>query len=197
MIALWNTPGPYDLVGPEIIPDLAGVLTALNFLRMNDRSRKNPSLEEFRRAYREERLQEQIAYFSGKSEQAAREGRLFRAIAWSSGGLAILITLWWFGARIFGVGLHIRFAGRWIPLMISALFQLATVAGALVVIKDCDRRQRRYRELQQWLENWSPQFNALNTWGSLLRVATRVERALLVELLEWRSLMRHAKLPRK
>jgi hypothetical protein len=197
MIALWNTPGAYDLVGPEVIPDLAGVLTSLNFLRMNDRSRKDASLEQFRRAYREERLQEQIAYFSGKSEQAAREGRLFRTIAWISGGLAFLVTLWWFGERIFSVGPRTHFAGRWIPLAISALFQLATVAAALVVIKDCDRREQRYRELHQWLENWSPQFDALNTWGSVLQVATRVERALLVELLEWRSLMRHAKLPRK
>jgi hypothetical protein len=197
MIALWNTPAVYDLVGPETIPDLAGVLTSLNFLRMSDRSRKGASLEAFRRAYREERLHEQITYFSGKSEQAAREGRLFRAIAWISGGLAFLVTSWWFGEKIFNSGPRTHFGGRWIPLMISALFQLATVAGALVVIKDCDRRQRRYRELQQWLENWAPQFDALNTWGSVLQVATRVERALLVELLEWRSLMRHAKLPRK
>jgi hypothetical protein len=197
MIALWNTPAAYDLVGPEVIPDLAGVLTSLNFLRMNDRCRKEVSLEQFRSAYRKERLQEQISYFSGKSEQAAREGRIFRAVAWISGGLAVLITVWWFGGRILGNGPHARIAGRWIPLAISALFQLATVAGALVVIKDCDRRQRRYRELQQWLQNWSPQFDALNTWGSVLQVATRVERALLVELLEWRSLMRHAKLPRK
>jgi hypothetical protein len=164
---------------------------------MNDRCRKEVSLEQFRSAYRKERLQEQISYFSGKSEQAAREGRIFRAVAWISGGLAVLITVWWFGGRILGIGPHARIAGRWIPLAISALFQLATVAGALVVIKDCDRRQRRYRELQQWLQNWSPQFDALNTWGSVLQVATRVERALLVELLEWRSLMRHAKLPRK
>jgi hypothetical protein len=134
MIALWNTPGAYDLVGPEVIPDLAGVLTSLNFLRMNDRSRKDASLEQFRRAYREERLQEQMAYFSGKSEQAAREGRLFRTIAWISGGLAFLVTLWWFGERIFSVGPRTHFAGRWIPLAISALFQLATVAAALVVI---------------------------------------------------------------
>lgn len=92
---------------------------------------------------------------------------------------------------------HPSYARRWIQIAISALFQIATVAGALFVIRDCNRRQQRYNELREWLENWSPQFNALSTWGSVVRVATRVERALLVELLEWRSLMRHAKLPRK
>ncbi|HEY1502269.1 MAG TPA: hypothetical protein VGF88_22020 [Acidobacteriaceae bacterium] len=197
MIALWNTPGPYNLVLPEMIPDLTGVLTSLNFLRMKDTGRRGVSLEQFRCAYREERLQEQIHYFSRKSEEAAREERLFRAIAWISGGLAVLIALWWFGGRLLGGSPRSHFAGRWIPLAISALFQIATVAGALVVVKDCNRRQQRYRELQQWLENWSPQFDALNTWGMVLQVATRVERALLVELLEWRSLMQHAKLPGK
>jgi hypothetical protein len=197
MIALWNTPPPYDLVRPEMIPALTGVLTSLNFLRMKDVARRDVSLEQFMHAYREERLQEQIHYFSGKSDQAARERRLFGTITWISGGFAILIALWWFGSRIMGFALHSHIAGRWIPLGISALFQIATVAGALVVIKDCNRRQQRYRELQQWLQNWSPQFNALNTWGMVLQVATRVERTLLVELLEWRSLMQHAKLPRK
>jgi hypothetical protein len=67
----------------------------------------------------------------------------------------------------------------------------------MVVIKDCDRRQQRYRELEQWLRNWVPQFESLHSWGSLLHVVVRVERALTVELLEWRSLVRHAKLPRK
>jgi hypothetical protein len=197
MIALWNTPAHYDLVGPETIPDLAGVLTSLNFLRMKDSARRKVSLEQFRHTYRHERLQEQIAYFSGKYELAAREGRIFRTLTWISGGCAVLVAAWWFGGRMAGIVPHTRFAGRWIPLIISALFQVATVAGALVVIKDCDRRQRRYRELGQWLENWSPQFDALNTWGLILQVANRVERALLVELVEWRSLMRHGKLPRK
>lgn len=197
MIALWKTPAVYDLVGPEIIPDLAGVLRSLSFLRMKDCAHRELSLELFRRTYREERLRDQIIYFGRKSEQAAQEGRMFRGVVWLSGGIAVLIALWWFGSRIIDVGPHTRFAGRWIPLAISALFQIATVAGALVVIKDCDRREQRYRELQQWLQNWSPQFDALNTWGSVLKVATRVERALLVELLEWRSLMRHAKPPRK
>ena len=198
MIALWNMPGAYDLVGPEMMPDLAGVLTSLNFLRMKDASRRKVSLEQFRKAYREERLEEQIDYFTRKSKQAEREGRHFRAAAWVSGGLAVLIALWWFGGQMLSCfAPHPSYARRWIQIAISALFQIATVAGALFVIRDCNRRQQRYNELREWLENWSPQFNALSTWGSVVRVATRVERALLVELLEWRSLMRHAKLPRK
>lgn len=195
MAALWLAPEPYDVVGPEAIPELAGVLASLEFLRMTDTARSGVALDQFRREYRDQRLQGQIDYFHSKSAQADAEGRQFRLLTWFSAGLALLVAAWWFSGKFHPAELHS--AGRWVPLVISALFQIATVAGALVVIRDCDRRQRRYRELEQWLRNWEPQFDALHTWRSVLDVAVRVERALLVELLEWRSLMRHAKLPRK
>jgi hypothetical protein len=197
MIALWPAPGDYDLIGPEAIPELGGVLLSLNFLHTNDKGRSAVSLKEFRDQYSQERLQGQIEYFHGKSAASKREGNRFRLLTWFSAGLAIVVAGWWFSGRFDPTGLHRHEAGQWMPLVISALFQVATVAGALVVIKDCDRRQRRFRELEQWLRNWKPQFDALRTLSSVLEIATRMERALLVELLEWRSLMRHAKLPRK
>jgi hypothetical protein len=197
MIALWPTSGDYDLIGPEAIPELAGVFLSLKFLHSNDTGRSAVSLEEFREEYRKERLRDQINYFHRKSAESEHEGHRFRQLTWISAGLAILVAAWWFSGRFAPAGLHHPAATRWIPLLISALFQVATVAGAMVVIRDCDRRQRRFRELEQWLTNWEPQFSALRTLNSVLEIATRVERALLVELLEWRSLMRHAKLPRK
>jgi hypothetical protein len=197
MIALWPTPGDYDLIGPEAIPELAGVLLSLNFLHSNDKERGAVSLQDFRKQYSQERLQGQIDYFQGKSAQSESEGRHFRLLTWFSAGLAIVVAGWWFSGRFGPAGMHEHAATRWMPLVISALFQVATVAGAMVVIKDCDRRQRRFRELEQWLRNWKPQFDALRTLSSVLEIAARIERALLVELLEWRSLMRHAKLPRK
>ena len=197
MMALWPAPGNYDLIGPEAIPELGGVLLSLNFLHSNDAGRAEISLEDFRRGYREERLQGQIDYFVRKSEASEREGRQFRILTWISAGMALLVAAWWFSGRFDPADFHHHAARLWIPLVISALFQVATVAGAMVVIRDCDRRQRRFRELAEWLSNWKPQFDALRTLSSVLEIATRIERALLVELLEWRSLMRHAKLPRK
>jgi hypothetical protein len=79
---------------------------------------------------------------------------------------------------------------------VSALFQLATISGALLIVHDCERRQRRYRELHDWLKEWDAELDALRTWPTVLKVAGRIERALLVELLEWKSLVRNVKLPR-
>lgn len=191
-LAMWNAPQTYDVIGPEMLPDLSGVLTSLGYLQLRDEKRKTVSLEQFRKEYGEKRLEDQIGYFADKAAGATREARIYRGLTWGSGALAVLTAGWLFAGRG-----HLPFSRRWMELLISTLFQMATVAGALVVINDCDRRRERYRELEQWLRNWVPQFRSLQTWSSLLQVAVRVERALVVELLEWRSLMRHAKLPRK
>ena len=37
-LALWSTPTPYDVVGQETVPELAGMLTSLNYLKMSDRA---------------------------------------------------------------------------------------------------------------------------------------------------------------
>jgi hypothetical protein len=85
---------------------------------------------------------------------------------------------------------------RWVALAIPAFFQLATISGALLIVHDCERRQRRYRELSNWLQEWDMELDGLRTWPTVLKVAGRIERALLVELLEWKSLVRNIKLPR-
>jgi hypothetical protein len=78
-------------------------------------------------------------------------------------------------------------------MVASIAFQIATVASALVAVNDCDRRKQRYREMNRQLVEWDAQLEALRTWPSVLRVAGRIERALLAELIEWRSLIRNSK----
>ena len=84
----------------------------------------------------------------------------------------------------------------WLALLSSALFQVATVAGALLVVHDCDRRQRRYLEIHRSLAGWETELRALRTWPPVIQVVGRIERALLVELIEWRSLLQNRKMPR-
>jgi hypothetical protein len=70
-LALWRTPALYEVVGPEVLPDLAGMLTSLNFLKMSDRAARANTLDEFKRLYRGDRAQHQIAYFSRYANHAA------------------------------------------------------------------------------------------------------------------------------
>jgi hypothetical protein len=196
-LALWATPGLYEVVGPEIIPEFSGMLRSLNFLKMAQGAASGASPENFKAQYRRDRISTQIDYFSIQSARSARDGRNLKWAASLCIVLAVLTVVWWLGAKmVLAAGQSIP-GRRWIPLLISGLFQIATISGALVVVHDCDRRQRRYRELSARLETWEKEFEALRTWASILNVVTRMERALLVEMLEWRSLTGNTKLPRK
>lgn len=84
----------------------------------------------------------------------------------------------------------------WLPLVASALFQVATVAGALLVVNECERRERRYKEIHRSLADWEIELRAFHTWPPVIEVVSKIERALLVELLEWRSLLKNMKMPR-
>jgi hypothetical protein len=188
VLAFWSTPTPYEAIGPEVVPELSGVLMSLNLLKMLDRGRREVSLEEFKQRYRQERVASQIDYFFDHGAQSAAEARQYRAAIWACIGLATVLNVWLFVSPhvigSFGPGTW----KQWLALGASIAFQIATVAGALLAVNDCDRRRQRYRELHQQLGKWDAQLEALRTWPSVLRVARRIERALLAELIEWRSL---------
>jgi hypothetical protein len=197
VLALWAAPVKEEVIGAEIIPELAGTLRSLNLLKALDSSTNAVSLDEFKARYRRERVRDQIDYFSRNAERSARRGKKYRNFSLVCIGLAILIAGLVFATGTFFKQPVLVSAKNWLSVAISALFQLATIAGALLIVHDCDRRQRRYREFQNWLEQWDAELVNLHTWSTVLKVAVRIERALLVELLEWKSLVRNAKMPRK
>lgn len=197
VLAFWYAPARYEAVGPEVIPELSGMLASLNLLRMLDDSRKAVDVDEFKARYRQERMSGQITYYSTHASRSAKAGLRFRLTAWISTGGAILISVGLFLSNLESRGAHAIGGKKWAALAASVLFQVATVAGALFVVNDCERRQERYEQVHRRLRESDSELEALATWPSVLRVVNRVERALLVELLEWRSLVRHTKLPRK
>jgi hypothetical protein len=196
-LALWKAPGPYEVIGSEIVPELSGMLMSLDFLRISDPPSRAGSLDEFRKHYRDERVRGQISYFKKNSAKAARAGRFYQWTILVSIVIAVAANL----TLLFGPHwLDFDSQPHWklaIGLSGVVFFQLATVAGALVVVIDCERRRVRYRELHTLLEEWDKQLELARTWPVLLRIATKIEKALLAEVIEWRSLARHSKLPRR
>jgi hypothetical protein len=196
-LALWRTPAPYEVVGPEVVPDLAGMLTSLNFLKMSDRKERENSLDEFKRLYRGGRVQHQIAYFSRHANHAAAWARRYRNVTWVSIILAAGLDFW---LLLNAHGLNHWISGNLrseLALSVAIFFQIATVAGSLVVVYDYVRRRDRYRELHRMLVQWDKQLELSQTWPIVLRIATTVEKALLAELIEWRSHIRNQKLLQK
>jgi len=189
VVALWSTPRPYEAIGAEAAPWLSGILGSLNYLKMEDNHRGKTPLADFKQEYRRDRVAHQIEYFSRQSQKAERQERRYAAVGWSCGVLATLIAVGCFSGGLDWLANH-GFSGRqWLAFAMSALFEVATMAGAFAAMKDCARRRRRYRELSHALRRWDTQLEALNTWNSVIRVVERIERALLVELFEWRSLV--------
>jgi hypothetical protein len=196
-LALWKAPGAYDVIGPEVVPELTGMLMSLDFLRISDPQSRQGDLDDFRKHYRDERVRGQISYFEKNALKAGREGSFFHLTITISIIIALAANL----MLLFGPHwLRPVGQGNWkltIGLSGVIFFQLATVAGALVVVNDCERRRVRYRELHHLLEEWDKQLELARTWPVLLRIATKIEKALLAEVIEWRSLARHSKLPRR
>jgi hypothetical protein len=196
-LALWQTPALYDAVGPEVVPELAGMLTSLNYLKMSGRAPQPTTLEEFKRLYREGRVQHQIAYFSSHASRSATAVRRYRNVVWASIILAGSLNAW---MLLSAHGVINWTPGRWKPVLALAAttgFQIATVAGALLVVNDYQRRRDRFRELHRMLTQWDKQLGLTQTWSTVLRITSMIEKALLAELIEWRSLIRNRKVPQK
>jgi hypothetical protein len=191
-MALWRAPGPYDVIGPEEVPELAGVLASLSFLKLHSRE-PVAAVEDFKKEYREGRLGEQIAYFSKHAAIASRRSRIYQVTAAVCTVLAVVVAN---VTLLEGVadGLALETWQPVLALNAAVLFQVAAIAGALLVIKDYQRRRERYREMQRRLEQWDMQLAAALTWPVLLRLSRSIERALLAEVIEWKSLIRHQKL---
>ncbi len=194
VLSLWDAPGIYRVIGPEVIPELAHVLMSLNLLKSLSAQVSAP-IEQFKERYIGERVTHQIEYFSRHAIESVREAKRFRVVAWCCAGIAIGISIWTFVSGTL-LGIHDAVSGKRLAIAASLLFQISTVAGALLIVKDCDRRQRRYRELHDSLIVWDKELKALKTWPPVLQVAARIEKALLVEIIEWKSLIRNRKMPR-
>jgi len=196
VLSLWNTPTLYNVIGPELISDLAGILRSMNFLKMDDRRRKGSSLDDFKTEYRRDRVAHQMAYFSRQAARAEKQEHRLQTVSWICGVLAILTAFGYLITRTRWITVQ-DVPHQWIALVMSSLFEIATMAGAFALVKDSARRRRRYREMSDCLCQWDKQLDALRTWNSVLQVAEQIERALLVELLEWRSIVLAAGLARK
>lgn len=194
--ALWATPARYKIVGPEILPELSVMVRSLDLLKSQARQLNKPTLEQFKETYVRDRLLDQMNYFSRQSAQAAMTSRKYRLVAKICTISAIFFAGWTFiGHSLMKINSGLT-GQSWLSLVASALFQFATVSGALLVVKDCDRRQRRYLELHRALADWESELRAFHTWAPVIEVVSKIERALLVELLEWRSLLQNRKMPR-
>jgi hypothetical protein len=192
-IALWDTPVRYDVIDRAEAPELHGMLEALNHLKTlaGFRNREN-DFSKFRVSYHQQRIDQQAGYFSRQAQRADRV--MSRALVvircsvfFGIGGNFFVLT-----SQIF----HLLPPGiwmSWLSLGVVLAFQVAAGLGAMIVINDYARRRQRFLEMQRLILNYGKQLQQSQSWTSLLRVVSRVEKTLLTEVIEWRAVYRNQK----
>ena len=189
-VALWDTPMSYDVVDKFEMPELGGMLDSLNHLKILAGYRLADSdLSAFKTSYRESRINHQASYFEKESDRAARallrSGRFIHGFV----ACAILGFLLVMASRIFHFFPDAWMS--WVVLGIGLAFQAAAGTGALMVINDYHRREKRYREIRRLIEIQGQRLEQAQTWTSVLRIVKRIERTLLTEVIEWRALFQN------
>ncbi len=125
---------------------------------MLDPERKEASLEEFKEEYRKKRVAGQIVYFLKHAAQSTAEALRYRITIWTCVGLAASVDGYGFSLPTTRLKIWARDPiSNFFELGASIGFQIATVAGALLAVNDCDRRRQRYRELHHLLGEWDAQ----------------------------------------
>jgi hypothetical protein len=193
-VALWDAPVLYDVIDKAVIPELHGMLEALNHLKMLAGLKKEKTdFSKFTESYSQHRVSQQSSYFSRQTDRADRVMARARVmIRWSvvfaiAGNLFFVMT-----AQVFHL---LPSSGwmSWLGLMVVLAFQLAAGTGAMIAVNDYGRRQQRFLEMRRLILDYGKQLEQTQSWTSVLHVVSRVERTLLTEVVEWRALYRNQK----
>ncbi len=191
-LAAWDMPRGTALFPDLELPEIRQLLRSLHVLHQRAAPERRPSLDTFRQHYRATRLDDQLAYYRHRLNQAGPQLRRLRLGFTISTVLAILFTAWY--------AVHDTFAPGPADFLVEAIgfyylpIVLPVAAAAfisLASINDLHRRVARYREMCQLLDSAHKQITVSQTWHSLERLVRRTERALLQEVLEWHTLMSH------
>jgi hypothetical protein len=187
-LAIWGLPRDAPLFGDIDLPGVRGLSRALHVIHSRSVGSDPVSLEEFRRIYLENRVDDQLAYYRRQESRALPVFIRLKTGFWIATVLALLSTLAFAICEATGIE-----AAPWAEATIFHFLpiSLPIIAAALISlisINDLQRRVARYREMQLFLEDSRKRVTFCQTWNSLERVVLATERALLQEVIEWHSL---------
>jgi hypothetical protein len=187
-LALWGLPRAASLFADLELPEVRGLVRALDILHSRSVATATGSIERFKQIYLEQRIDDQLAYYR---RQQARALPLFRRLKvgfWIATILALGSTLAYAVCHTAHLEVPPWTTTTVFYFLPIALPVVAASLISLISINDLQRRVARYREMQSVLEDSRKRVVFCQTWNSLERVVLKTERALLQEVLEWHSL---------
>jgi hypothetical protein len=187
-LATWGLPQAAPLFEDLDLPGVRGLGRSLHILHSRSFTAQPVSMDEFKRIYLAQRIQDQMSYYQRQEMRALPLFTRLKIGFWIATILALSCTLAYALART----IHWAVA-EWIQTTVFyflpiSLPVLAAAFISLISINDLQRRVARYRELQMMLEDSRKKVSFCQTWNSLERVVLRTEHALMQEVLEWHSI---------
>lgn len=187
-LATWGLPRAAPLFEDLEVSGVRALTRSLHILHSRSAASRPVAMDEFRRVYVEQRIEDQLAYYRRQEARALPLFVRFKIGFWVATLLAIFCTLAYALSHTFAWA-----APEWVTQTVFYFLPIAlpVVAAALISlisINDLQRRVARYREMQEMLEDNRRRIAFSQTWNSLERIVLKTERALLQEVLEWHSL---------
>jgi hypothetical protein len=187
-LATWGLPRAAPLLQDLDLAGARGLTRALYVLHTRSSATRPVPIEDFKRIYLTQRIDDQLAYYE---RQVGRALPLYRrlAAAFTICTLAALAsTAFYAVTRTMDLELPLWLSGTTYYFLPIALPALAAAAISIISINDLQRRVARYREMKALLEASRAKVASCRTWNSLEHVVLRTERALLQEVIEWHSI---------
>jgi hypothetical protein len=191
-LATWGLPRRVPLFGDLDLPGARQLVRSLHELHRRGAPEKQANLDTFRQQYRAARIEDQLHYYRRGLDRAVPQLRFLRLGFTVSTALAIVCMAAYalhYTLRLPSLSPALEaVAFYFLPIVLPVT---AAAFVALVSINDLHRRVARYREMCQMLELAHRQVGVTHTWHSLEQLVRRTEQALLQEVLEWHTLVRH------
>ena len=187
-LATWGLPRAAPLFQDLDLPGVRGLTRSLHILHSRSATAQPVSMDEFKRIYLVQRIDDQLAYYQRQEGRALPLFGRLKMGFWIATILALACTL----AYAVTQTLHAE-TPEWLQTTVFYFLpiSLPVVAASLISlisINDLQRRVARYREMHAMLEDSRKQVAFCQTWNSLERIVLKTERALLQEVLEWHSI---------
>jgi hypothetical protein len=187
-LATWGLPRAAPLFQDLDLPGVRGLTRSLHILHSRSSAAQPVGMDEFKRIYLAQRIDDQLAYYQRQEGRALPLFGRLKTGFWFATILALICTTIYALARTFHAEVP-----DWVEMTVFDFLPitLPVVAASLISlisINDLQRRVARYREMHAMLEDSRKQVAYCQTWNSLERIVLKTERALLQEVLEWHSI---------
>jgi len=187
-LATWGLPRAAPLFEELDLPGVRALTRSLHVLHSRSSATRQVPMEEFKRIYLEERIDDQLSYYRRQEGRALPQFHRLKVGFWIATIAALTSTAVYAVAHT----IHAE-VPEWVRMTFFYFVPIAlpVVAASfisMISINDLQRRVARYREMCAMLEDSRRQITFCQTWNSLERLVLRTERALLQEVLEWHSI---------